>query len=286
MFELGRTVRFCLNDGLSSREAGPAHNTFSAYPPMRGLGRYYELHVVVRGDADARTGYLMNIKRIDAAVREHAIPVLERAVGDPALRSAPFGSEPQGRRQGSALGGVMRGMLAVLRPALDDAVVALTLALTPYYDLTLRSDDMDSVRISQQYEFSAAHRLHVDALSDAENRAVFGKCNNPAGHGHNYRVKVTVRAPIDDAGRVTPVEKLDALVAAHAIDRLDHKHLNVDVPQFADRNPSVENIARVVWDMLAEPLRAIGELEEVGVWETGKTVCTYRGPQGEHARER
>ncbi|MGB0768997.1 MAG: 6-carboxytetrahydropterin synthase, partial [Phycisphaeraceae bacterium] len=133
------------------------------------------------------------------------------------------------------------------------------------------------VLIRQRYEFSAAHRLHVQALSDRENREVFGKCNNPAGHGHNYRVEVAARCPIDDHGQTLDPADLDAVVDERCIERLDHKHLNDDVPEFADLNPSVENIVKVVWSMLDGKLPGRATLDEVRVWETGKTVCAYRG---------
>ena len=177
----------------------------------------------------------------------------------------------------------MRELIGALNPALQESVVRVELRLTPTYRIAIRSHDMDHALIRQQYEFSAAHRLHVPELSDAENRAVFGKCNNPAGHGHNYRLEVAVRVPIDPAGRTADAAELDAIVNRHAIEPLDHKHLNADVPHFADRNPSVENIARVIWDMLEGPLAGLGGgavLDELRVWETSKTVCSYRGPGG------
>lgn len=140
---------------------------------------------------------------------------------------------------------------------------------------------MDHVLIRQRYEFSAAHRLHVPGLSDQENREVFGKCNNPAGHGHNYQIEVAVRLPIDPEGQTADAGQIDAIVNQHAIELLDHKHLNTDVPQFAGLNPSVENIVKIIWDMLAGQFNGLGsgaELDELKVWETSKTVCSYRGP--------
>lgn len=233
---------------------------------MRGLGRFYQLHVTARGDVDPVTGYFMNIKHIDTAVRDHVLPYLAERVGDDAATAD------------LPMGALMRSIVERLQPPLGQAVRFVRLELTPYLDLALWSDVMDTVVVRHQYEFSAAHRLHVDSLSDAENRRVFGKCNNPSGHGHNYRVQVAVRCPIDDAGRVIDADALDAVVDEHVIEKLDHKHLNLDVPQFADLNPSVEHIARVIHDMLAEPVRTLGvELLEVSVWETGKTVCTYSG---------
>lgn len=281
MIELCRTVRFCLSDGSTSGGSGgadvplatPRHNTFSAWPAMRGLGRYYELHVCCRGEADPTTGYFLNIKHIDEAVREHVLPDLEQWVADP--QRDPYDAP---------MGELMRRIAVLLEQPLQGAVAQVTLQLTPMLSLTLRSHDMDRVLVRQQYEFSAAHRLHVETLSDQENRAVFGKCNNPAGHGHNYRLEVAVSAPIDPLGRALGAEELDAVVDRHVTEHLDHKHLNLDVPEFKDLNPSVENIAKVVWDLLAPHIPAAGpaegaKLDAISVWETGKTVCTYRGPE-------
>jgi len=273
MIELSRTVRFCLNaDGPRDAAAAPKANTFSAWPAMRGLGRYYELDVRCTGTVDPTTGYFMNIKRIDEAVRDHVLPELQRLV----LGPTPATQLP--------MGWLMRRMLALLQPALDNSVSRLELKLTPRYRLGIERQAMDSVVIYQQYEFSAAHRLHVDALTEKQNREVFGKCNNPAGHGHNYGLEVAVRVPIDNGGHVLSVEALDAVVDQHAIDRLDHTHLNHDVPEFAELNPSVEHIAQVVWQLLTEPIEQLDgdgrvALESVSVWETDKTVCTYRGPE-------
>ncbi len=266
MLELSRTVRFCVNDPPTggASEDGRRDNTFAAWPAMRGLGRYYELDVTCRGDADPVTGYFINIKQIDRAVQEHGLGCFTEAIAEPG---------------GVAMGGLMRRLLGAIGPALRDTVVRAELKLTPTYGIAIRSEDMEHVLIRQMYEFSAAHRLHVPSLSESENREVFGKCNNPAGHGHNYRLEVVVRVPIDGVGRTAEAGALDALVNEHAVIKLDHKHLNSDVPQFAALNPSVENIVRVIWGMLDEPMNEAGwGLEELSVWETSKTVCTYRGP--------
>jgi len=268
MFELNRTVRFCLNGPGDARAESSRSNSFSAWPAMRGLGRYYELHVLCFGEADPVTGYLVNIKHIDTAVRDHVLPWFGHC-----LESTP-------RPADVPMGELMRQSLTRLKPHVAPHIEHLRLHLTPYHSLELRSRDMSHLIIRQQYEFSAAHRLHVPALSDAENRNVFGKCNNPSGHGHNYKLEVAVRAPIDEAGRVLLVEQLDELVDRVIIERLDHKHLNADVPEFAELNPSVEHIVRVIYQWLVEPVQQLGvTLDACSVWETGKTVCTYRGAE-------
>jgi len=263
MIELGRTMRFRL-DPRGPRP--PRDNTFAAWPPLGGLGPFLEAEVCCRGDPDPETGYFMNITRIDEAFRAHALPVLEAEAGTHGLSEVP-------------VGGALRRMVEVMQPPLGASVVSLELRLSPFCRLLVRSQAMNEVVIRQQYEFSAAHRLHVESLSAEENRRVFGKCNNPSGHGHNYRLEVAVRAPVDPGGRVLETAALDALVNREVIEHLDHKHLNCDVPAFEALNPSVENIAITIWGMLAEPVATLATaLEEIRVWETGKTVCTYRGP--------
>ena len=280
MLELQRTVRFSLSrtgqaspasGGERDPLSGAVSNGFSSFPPMRGLGRYYELTVTCRGEADPVTGYFLNIKEIDLAVRECVLPFVQELIDGP----TPESELP--------MGWVMQQVLERVQPALGGVVAEVELALSPMVRIALESRNMNRITLRQQYEFSAAHRLHVEELSEAENREVFGKCNNPAGHGHNYRVEVAVEKHITSEGHAPAVEALDRLVDEHAIDRLDHKHLNLDVPEFADLNPSVEHIAQVIWGMLEEPISRFdiegsARLKEIRVWETGKTACIYRGP--------
>lgn len=264
MLQLSRTVRFCLSPDPGDAER-PRSNTFAAWPPMRGLGRYYELRVICRGAADPQTGYFINIKQIDTAVRDHVLPPLRAAVADEAAAAR------------APIAGLLSSALDALQPALGDSVDELELRLCPTLTYTTRRNLMKQVLIKQQYEFSAAHRLHVPTFTDEQNRATFGKCNNPAGHGHNYRVEVVAKCPVDAHGQTVDPAELDAAVDEHLIGVLDHTHLNVDVPAFTDLNPSVENIAVVAWGMLDGKLPSGAALDEVSVWETGKTVCTYRG---------
>ena len=133
----------------------------------------------------------------------------------------------------------------------------------------------DHAVLVERFEFSAAHRLHCPSLSDEENRRIFGKCNHASGHGHNYRIAVGVRVATGDAA-ARPAEALEAVVARCVLARFDHRHLNVDCPEFASLNPSVENIARVCHGLLAGPLAEAGmPLDHVTVWETEKTSATY-----------
>ena len=132
------------------------------------------------------------------------------------------------------------------------------------------------VIVRQMLEFSAAHRLHVPSLDDDENARIFGKCNNPAGHGHNYRIEPSVEV---DPERPISVDAIERITDAVVIERFDHKHLNEQTEEFASQgglNPSVENIARVCFGLLDRPIAdAGGMLRAVTVWETDRTSCTY-----------
>ena len=132
-------------------------------------------------------------------------------------------------------------------------------------------------RLSQRFEFSASHRLHNPALPDDVNRRTYGKCNNPHGHGHNYEVQVTLAGtPADDTGLLIDVPEFEQTVARTVIDRLDHKNLNVEVPEFRNLIPSVENISRVIYHLLKPKLETgRTRLASVTVWETPKTWCEY-----------
>jgi 6-pyruvoyltetrahydropterin/6-carboxytetrahydropterin synthase len=138
-------------------------------------------------------------------------------------------------------------------------------------------------RLTRRYKFAAMHRLHTDHLSEADNWKVFGKCNNPNGHGHNYVVLVTVAGAIDEqTGRALDVEALDRLVQDSVVARFDHRDLNQD-PAFADKTTTGENLAILVWDLLADRIPG-ARLEKVGVIETRDNYFEYAGPAAVGAR--
>lgn len=130
--------------------------------------------------------------------------------------------------------------------------------------------------LTRRYKFAASHRLHSECLSGEENTKIFGKCNNPNGHGHNYQVYVSVRGSIEPrAGRVTDIGALDRIVTETIIDRFDHRDLNLD-PAFAGRTTTGENVARLIWDLLAPKIPG-GELDTVGLVETRDNYFQYSG---------
>jgi len=108
------------------------------------------------------------------------------------------------------------------------------------------------LRLTRRYRFSASHRLHAAALGDDENQGLYGKCNNPWGHGHDYALEVSVAGPLDsDTGQVVNPAALDQLVRETVIEPLDHRDLNRDVPTFAETVPTSENLAREIERRLA-----------------------------------
>ena len=132
---------------------------------------------------------------------------------------------------------------------------------------------MPQVHVTRRYRFCAAHRLHTERLSPEENWAVFGKCNNPNGHGHNYVVLVTITHGA--AGRECGLDLLDQMVNKQVIERFDHHDLNGD-PAFTALTTTGENLVKVIWDILESGLPA-GCLKKVGVIETRDNYFEYAG---------
>ena len=137
------------------------------------------------------------------------------------------------------------------------------------------------LELGRRYRFSASHRLHSAHLSEEENNRIFGKCNNPYGHGHNYVVEVSVSGDLDPAtGVIANLADLDAFVQHQVLDEFDHKSLNEDVPAFRDRVPTTENVCIEIFQRLKSFPKA--KLERIRVEETGKNSFEYAGdnPEG------
>ncbi len=130
--------------------------------------------------------------------------------------------------------------------------------------------------LSRRYRFSASHRLHSDHMSDAENRATYGKCNNPHGHGHNYVLEVTVGGQVDANGMVCNLVDLDDCVRREIVARFDLENLNMR-PEFAKTVPTTENLCTVIYDIL-KPKLTSAHLERVRLEETMMNSFEYTGP--------
>lgn len=133
------------------------------------------------------------------------------------------------------------------------------------------------VTVSRKAHFNAAHRLFRKDWSMEKNTAVFGKCNNPNFHGHNYELIVSVTGEIDqETGFVVDVKILSDLIKEHIENAFDHKNLNVDVSDFENLNPTAENIAVVIWNKLRPYIEQKNDLEVV-LYETPRNFVTYKG---------
>jgi 6-pyruvoyltetrahydropterin/6-carboxytetrahydropterin synthase len=259
---LTREVRFAHSLHGELWEDAPRHNTFAGWPPLLGPGVWCVLVVSCSGAIEPDTGYLMNISRVDDAVRRCAPPVLQQFF-DPRTR-VPLAS-------------TLRRLIDELDRLLGGFVSAVQWKTTPYQRWTMAKADPRQLLFEEDFEFAAAHRLHCPTISDEQNRRIFGKCNSVNGHGHNYRVRPAIRVSVNDDGSTTPtLADIQRTVHERLIQRFDHRHLNLDVPEFRTLNPSVENITRVCFQLLEPAIASAGgRLDRVTVWETEKTSCTY-----------
>lgn len=248
-------------------ETGPGEksglNGWAGMPPSDGFSAHHELTVECRGVPDPVTGYLIGIQHLDAAVRTHIRPL---------LFAWCEGTQP------TSAAAAVHAMAAAIQPSLpaNAQLHSLTWAPSPFIKHTWRSTMPQSALFTEQFEFSAAHRLHCPQLSEEENRQIFGKCNHASGHGHNYQIAVAVRVTTGEGKPSITTGSLERIVKARVIDRFDHRHLNVDCEEFLTLNPSVENISRVCFNLLQQPVADAGAvLDHVTVWETAKTWATY-----------
>lgn len=134
---------------------------------------------------------------------------------------------------------------------------------------------MPKVTVHRKEHFNAAHRLFNSSWSDDKNDEIFGKCNNPNGHGHNYELVVSLTGEVNDTtGFVYDLKKLSDLIEKKVLDRLDHKNLNLDVTEFKNLNPTAENIAIVIYNLLREEIENHLDLKIV-LYETERNFVEY-----------
>ncbi|MFQ5591894.1 MAG: 6-pyruvoyl tetrahydropterin synthase family protein [Phycisphaerae bacterium] len=240
-------------------------NTWAGSTNSNAVGAFWVLRAVVEGRVDERTGYLCSIETLDRLLRDVVLPCLCDRVG-----------------QSSAFPVIARALLHAFPVAAEHCpkvahLRELQWGVSPFVRFTVEREDMSMIQVTEAFEFSAAHRLHCSDLSEEENRRIFGKCSNPNGHGHNYVVEVTVAGRTDDRpGAAVELPAVRRTVNERVITRFDHRHLNRDCVEFESLNPSVENIARVIWGLLRDAFSQC-RLSSVRVWETPKTYAEYNG---------
>ena len=140
------------------------------------------------------------------------------------------------------------------------------------------SADGLKIELGRRYRFAASHRLHSEKLSAEENSRVYGKCNNPHGHGHNYVVEINVSGTVDPAtGMIANLKDLDAFVDREVIEAFDHRSLNEEVSVFREQVPTTENVCIEIYQRLKHFSKA--KLERVRVEETGNNAFEYAGEE-------
>ena len=141
-------------------------------------------------------------------------------------------------------------------------------------------DSAFQIELGRRYRFAASHRLHSQQLSEEENSRVFGKCNNPYGHGHNYVVEVSLSGEIDPVtGMIANLADLDAFVQSRVLEEFDHRSLNEDVAAFRDKVPTTENLCIEIFRRLKSFPHA--KLERIRIEETAKNSFEYSGDESE-----
>jgi len=254
---LSRVVRIALTSRAPTGRS--AHNTFAGFPSTNELPLWTEFRVEVFGNPDAGRGYVTSVAQIDAATRAAVESELNFSCASVLNGTAT----PHG---------VLSGIALAVGAHLGHPVARLTWLVSPYHHYSWEQSMPQHTTLSCQFEFAAAHRLNDPSLSEAENIALFGKCNRLNGHGHNYRLEVGITPPAD---RPMGMAEFERMVATTVVDRFDHKNLNVDCPEFASLNPTVEHIAQVCFELLEPECAAASvELRRVTVWETSKTSAT------------
>ena len=138
------------------------------------------------------------------------------------------------------------------------------------------SNRATNVHLTRRYMISASHRLHSDEMSEQENADVYGKCNNPYGHGHNYMIEVTVSGPVDDqTGMVCNLVDLDDFVRSKVLERFDHQNLNL-LPEFAKQVPTTERLCMAIYEIVNRGFKA-AHLEKIRIEETMMNSFEYAG---------
>ncbi|MDH7598330.1 MAG: 6-carboxytetrahydropterin synthase [Sedimentisphaerales bacterium] len=231
-----------------------------------GLGISTDLGVTVAGPADPRTGFVVDIRQIDQLVNRLAAPVFFEQVQ--AYYCAARSIDPQ------AIVRLLSLVWQRIEGPLGGMLAALDIRLGHCCRLSIHQKEAMMYYLTRWFEFSAAHTLWNRSLSEAQNHALFGICANPNGHGHNYRLEITLRIAADSDPDMVAIERI---IRQQVVDVLDHKNLNLDVPFFADVIPTMEQIARFAWESLEGRLSG-AQLDCIKVWESERSSCAFYGP--------
>ena len=236
-------------------------------------GHNYLLDVTISGHQDRDIGMVVNIKSLDALLREVVVARFDqKSIND---------QVPELQDISPTIENLILHFRSVLAKTgwlvLDGKTVRLEALRLEEHPRLWGEWNEESMKLSltRTYEFAASHRLQAPTLSDAENEALFGKCNNPAGHGHNYIVDVTVTGTPDAVtGMMVDLMALDRAVDKLVVERYDHKNLDVDLPEFQGKVSTTEALTVEIFDRLNGNIPAT--LAAVRLYETGRSSFEVR----------
>jgi len=278
MVRIIRQLEFSAAHRYHRPEWSPERNraVFGLCNLAHGHGHDYLCQVTLEGRVDPRTGMVINLTELDRAMNGLILEELEGRFLD---RECDWFAARVPTCENLA-----RFVWQGLAPGVGPARLVRVRIEENSRLYVEHVGEEHAMLLTRVYEFACAHRLHTPTLSEEENRRIYGKCNNLHGHGHNYRLEVTVRGPIDEVtGMVINIAELDAIVEEEVYARYDHRHLNLDTDEFRDRAPTSENFIMVLWEHLSSRLTS-PRLHRLVLRETSKNFFEYYGPEAEPAQ--
>lgn len=269
MHTLSRQIRFSVDP--FSAEPKKGYNSYASKPCVEGLGLYLALWVDLESQLNPDTGFVVNVSEIDTIVRQRAIPIFTQEISDAYIRRKTVSLSDLVSMLKCCWKEIQRGFQS-------KKLARLCLELNPYSTLSIQAEDAGMFTYAEKFEFAAMHRLWNEKFDAAKNTELFGKCANPAGHGHNYVLEVQVQCEphLLESGWKVDYQKV---IKEEFLDRVDHKNLNEDVPEFQSLNPTVENLSFLAWKKLAGKMKN-AKLVNVAVWENDRTFCSFKMPSG------
>ena len=254
---------------IPSKSEADNRALFGKWASPYNHGHNYVLEVTVEGRVDPATGMVVNIKDVDDVLQEKVVDRFDgKSINDEIEHF---------HTQSTSLENLMAHFAEILGgpSVLPARFIGLRLEEMPLLYGELWLEPERKMTITRVYEFAAAHRLHSPSLSEEENIELFGKCNNPAGHGHNYLLEVSVQGePDSQTGMSVNLAELDRTVEELVVDRYDHKNLNVDLPEFQGRPTSSEVLTQEIFQRLDGRLPA--KLSKVRLHETARNIFEVR----------
>ena len=267
-FEFSASHRYWRDDWSKQRN----EQTFGKCTSPYGHGHNYTLDVTIAGTPDRVTGMVMNMTDLKAIVGL----VLEQFDHKYLNADTPYFQERIPTTEN-----IVRVLWELIAPQMPEGVALARLRLYEMNDLWAEYAGEEQASFTRSYVFSAAHRLHAPQLSDEQNRRIYGKCNNPNGHGHNYVLEVSVRGEVPaGTGMVMNLTDLMRILREGVLLQVDHKHLNHDVPFLEGVIPTAENVAVALWERIQPEVERFEgcRLHRIRLYESRSSFVDYAGP--------